>query len=121
MIKVKHPDEKYRKNQEEFLDSCPPEDRRFHALMFTYGNITYRYHLRSTEFIPSLQDYYEWLEGLPDDMRLAMRQLGFGVCKSAPSFTRYVMEKNDVGLEEYIRQHMDAEDYAAYKAMRKAI
>ncbi|WP_162055950.1 hypothetical protein [Pontibacter pamirensis] len=89
--------------------------------MFTYGNITSRYHQRSTAFSPSLQDYDEWLEGLPEDTGMDMCRLGFEKCKSAPSFTRYVMEKNDVGMEEYIRQHMDPEEYAAYKAMRKAL
>jgi hypothetical protein len=44
-----------------------------------------------------------------------MEGKGFEACKGILSFTRYVNEKNDVGLEEYIRQRMDPEDYAEYQ------
>ncbi|MCC9167878.1 hypothetical protein [Pontibacter harenae] len=120
MIKpLKHDQSKapQREDQQAFLDACPPEDRRFHELMFTYGNIVYRYHQQSQEFEPSEEDYLEWLEGLPENVQRHMRQLGFEKCRSVLSFTRYVLEKNDVGQEEYVRQHMDSEDYAAYRAM----
>jgi hypothetical protein len=33
------------------------------------------------------------------------------------SFTRYVNEKNDVGLDEYIKLHMDPADYAEYRQL----
>lgn len=122
MIKIKHPDEQRNRSQEEFLANCPPDQRRFHELLFTHGNITYRYHQRSREFNPTEREYHEWLEGLPDNVRKGMQKMGFDrtaerQCKTVLSFTRYVMEKNDVGLDEYIRQHMDSDDYEEYISM----
>ena len=117
MIKVKHPIEECNKQQEQFLANCPPEQRRFHELLFTYGNITYRYHSDARTVNPTEEDYKEWLEGLPENVRKGMEAMGFKGCKTVLSFTRYVMEKNDIGLEEYVQLHMDAEDYAEYRSM----
>jgi len=115
MIKVKHPDEKCNIQQEAFLAKCPENERRFHELLFTNGNISYRYHMEAKEFSPTEKDYEEWLEGLPENIRKDMQKRGFQECKSILSFTRYVNEKNDIGMDEYIRQHMDPEDFAEYQ------
>jgi len=116
MIKVKHPDEECNQMQEAFLANCPADQRRFHELLFTKGNISYRYHQEARAFNPTVKDFEEWLAGLPDNMRHDMQQRGFEVCKSILSFTRYVNEKNDIGLDEYVRQHMDPEDLAEYQS-----
>ncbi len=117
MIHVKHPGEEYNRNQEAFLASCPPEERRAHELMLSYGNATYRYHNEARKFEPTEQDWAEWLEGLAEPMRTASRGMGFDTCKTILSFTRYVMEKNDVGMDEYVRRLMGGEVYAEYHAM----
>lgn len=117
MIKVKHPHEKVNRSQEEFIASCPPGQRRFHELMFTHGNIVYRYHNDAKRLDPTLEDYHEWLEGLPQNVRDGMSKLGFEGCKTVLPFTRYVMEKNDIGLEEYIKLHMEPKDYIEYKQL----
>ncbi len=116
MIKVKHPDESCNQMQEEFLAMCPADQRRFNELLFTHGNISYRYHQETREFNPTEKDFAEWLEGLPNGIRQDMQHKGFEACKGVLSFTRYVNEKNDVGLEEYIRQHMHPEDLAEYQS-----
>lgn len=115
MIKVNHPLEKCNVSQQEFLANCPVNERRFHELMFTVGNASYRYHQEAKDYSPILKDYEEWLEGLPESISRDMRAQGFEACTSILSFTRYVMEKNDVGMEEYIRQLMDPEDYTEYR------
>ncbi len=116
MIKVKHPDEKCNIQQEEYLANCPENQRRFHELLFTNGNITYRYHIQAKDFAPTEQDFQEWLQGLPENIRKDMQQKGFEACKGILSFTRYVNEKNDIGMDEYIRQHMDPDDLAEYQS-----
>lgn len=117
MIKVKHPDESCNAMQAAFLEQCPADQRRFHELFYTYANIVYRYHSGAREFAPTLQEYQEWLEGLPENIRKDMQEKGVDDCKGVLSFTRYVNEKNDVGLEEYIKQHMDPADYAEYRQL----
>jgi len=46
-----------------------------------------------------------------------MRDMGFEKCKTMLPFTRYVMEKNDVGLEEFVKRNMGPRDYAEYKKL----
>lgn len=91
----------------------------FHELMFCHGNITFRYHSDAHRCVPTQEDYKEWLEGLPENVRNGMEKLGFEGCKTVLSFTRYVMEKNDIGLEEYIKMHMNNEDFIDYQNLLK--
>ncbi len=117
MITVKHPISYYNQTQEEFLNKAPQDERRFHELIFSVGNATYRYHQRSTQFSPSLQDYREWLAGLEPAVRSGMEALGFEKCKSVLSFTRYVMENNDVGMEEYLKTELGEDVYSEYQSL----
>jgi len=116
MIKVKHPDEDYNRQQEAFLANCPVEKHRYFELLFTHGNITYRYHSEAKAFDPTEVDFKEWLEGLPENIRRDMEYQGFEACKGVLSFTRYVNEKNDIGMDEYVQQQMDPADLAEYKS-----
>lgn len=117
MVKVKHPKEEINRSQERFIAACHPDQRRYHELLFTLGNITYRYHMEAVKKHPEEKDYKEWLEGLPEKIRKDMELKGFEWCKNVLPFTRYIMEKNDIGLEEYIKRHMDIDDYEEYKKM----
>jgi hypothetical protein len=113
MIKVKHPDGFCNQEQENLLKSCPDSMRRYHELLFTYGNITYRYHQRAANGITE-ELWLEWLEGLPEKVQAGMKQKGFEECKTILPFTRYVMERNDEGLNEYIERNMDQNDFLEY-------
>ncbi len=115
MIHVKHPKPEMNSNQEEFLTHWPDDKRRFHELLFSLGNATYRYHTRAQEFKPTQQDWEQWLEGLPENIRDDFRRQGFEASKTVLSFTRYVMEKNDVGMEEYVRKLMGEDAYKEYQ------
>ena len=117
MIKVKHPLAHCNISQEEFLKNCPEQDRRFNELQFTYGNIAYRYHQEAKELNPTVQDFEHWLSGLPENMRQSMEAKGFEYCRTIYPFTRHVMEKNDIGMDEYVRQQMDPVDYAEYQGL----
>ena len=59
---MKHPDERVNKSQQEFLQSCPPEQQLMKLLLIIHANITYLYHMQVGRFAPSLQDYKEWLD-----------------------------------------------------------
>lgn len=115
MIKVKHPLEHCNKMQEEMIVNTPIDEREFNELLFSYGNATYRYHARAKDFEPTKQDYIEWLSGLPSELKKDMEERGFSGCQGILSFTRYVNEKNDIGMEEYVRELMGPEAYSNYK------
>jgi hypothetical protein len=61
-----------------------------------------------------LQVYFEeYLEGLPHDgLRRAEKEGGLDKAKTSFSFRRYVLERHDMGMDEYLRQHLSEEDYA---------
>ena len=117
MITVPHPVPERNASQKRYLENCPPDQRRQHELMFSYGNATYRYHNGARKSGPTEHDWAERLEGLAEPMRTASRGMGFDTCKTILSFTRYVMEKNDVGMDEYVRRLMGEADHAEYHAM----
>jgi len=117
MIKVKHPLEHCNKMQEDMIANTPVDEKEFNELLFSYGNASYRYHSRAMDFKPTLKDYSEWLEGLPPAIRKEMKNRGFDGCMGVLSFTRYVNEKNDIGMDEYVKELMGDEDFAKYMSL----
>jgi hypothetical protein len=117
LIKVKHPLETCNQQQNEFLISCPNEQRRFHELMFNYGNAVYQYHTKAEGYQPTEDDFNDWLDGLPEQIRNDMKNKGFESCKTVLPFTRYVNEKNDLGLEEFVMKLMGEDLYKEYRGM----
>ena len=115
MIRVKHPLDKCNIEQESFLENVSEELKEFHSLMFSYGNATYLYHNLPVE--PTLQDFNEWLGGLDGNIQKDMEKRGFEACKGVLSFTRYVREKRDIGLDEFVKEKMGKEDYEKYKLL----
>lgn len=116
-----HPDPSCAKSQADFLASCRPEEKHINELLFKYGNVVIHYHQKSGEFKPSHSDWKEWIEGLGEPMKTHFRNDGFEKCKGVLSFTRYVNEKNDIGLVEFVKQHMDPKEYAEIKDFSKSI
>lgn len=115
---MKHPNAECQKMQEDFLKNCPKEDREFHARLFRYGNAAYTYHqlAKAPRNKDSLKFYYEeWLQGLPPNIATDMKKKGFEGCKMALPFTRYVNERTDIGMDEWMKEHLSDDDYSYYK------
>ena len=112
---MKHPLAKIRENQAAFLKNIPADERPTHEQLFRIGNATYCYHQSATTLEPSEVDFAEWLEGLPEPMKSDMKNKGFDACKGILSFTRYVNEKNDMGMDAWMKNKLSPEDYTAYK------
>jgi len=113
---MQHPDKKIQKKQADFLSQCPESEREYHASIFRTGNAAIIYHqLANQNNDTVLKSYYEeWLEGLPSGIKEEMKKLGFEKCKSILSFTRYVNERNDIGMDEWMKEHLSEKDYAEY-------
>ena len=107
LIYIKHPLENIQENQENFLASIGEKERLFHALLFNYGNAAYRYH--SVE--PTEEEYLQWLEGLPENLRAHFEKQGYEYSKTAFPLTRFAQEIRDVGMDEYMRNLLTPEDY----------
>jgi hypothetical protein len=55
----------------------------------------------------------EYLEGLPHDgLRKAEKEAGLDKAKNSFSLRRYVLERHDIGMDEFLRLNLSADDYA---------
>ena len=110
---MKHPKPEIQRNQEKLLNECPEKTKDFHARLFRIGNATYRHHqLAAKPNEDSLKlSYEEWLEGLPGNISKDMREKGFEACKTIFPFTRYVNERSDIGMTEWMKEHLSQEDF----------
>ncbi|MVM41990.1 hypothetical protein GO730_38090 [Spirosoma sp. HMF3257] len=61
-----------------------------------------------------LEVYFEeYLAGLPHDgLRRAEKDGGLDKAKNSYPFRRYVLERHDLGMDEFLRQNLSEEDYA---------
>lgn len=115
LLTPRHPDEGCHQSQTELLEREEnPTERARLAQLLRWGNATYCYYhhhyIEATE-----ADYLEWLEGLPARPQAAMRALGFEANKEALPLRRYVLEKNDVGLGDFLRVVLSPADWQAYE------
>jgi len=115
---MKHPNSQNQKNQDTFLAKCSESDKEYHERIFRIGNATIHYHrlANNIDDDATLQLYFEeWLEGLPVNIRKDMRKKGLGKCKTILPFARYVNERSDIGMDEWMKEHLCEKDYAYYK------
>lgn len=62
----------------------------------------------------------EYLDGLPNQsFREAERARGLDEAKRSWPFRRYVLERNDFGLEEFMRTNLSSDDYAFWVEINK--
>lgn len=118
MIKVKHPDAECNQQQELFIAQLDDSQRRYHELLFCHGNASFLYHKQAQAFDPTEIDFQEWLDGLPDNVKAEFERRGFEECKRVLSFARYVNEKNDIGMDQYVKQLM-GDDFDEYISLLK--
>ena len=107
---MEHPNKKQQQNQAKFLEKLPKDEREEHARLFRFGNASYIYYQEAEELEPTETDFKEWLTGLPENVRRDMEIQGFELCKGILSFSRYVMEKNDIGMDRWMEQHLSKND-----------
>ena len=116
---MEHPNPTYRKRQADFLSQLPKEEQAYHARLFRIGNATYIYH-QQTAMLPDslLETYYkEWLEGLPAKISQDMKSHGFEACKVMLPFTRYVNERNDIGMRDWMKEHLSEDDFNHWQGL----
>lgn len=113
---MKHPKLEIQKKQEQFLKNCSDEERELHARFFEIGNALYAYHEEAGKVKPAdLKFYYEeWLQGLPPNIAADMRKKGLEECTTFLPFTRYINERRDIGLRDWMKEHLSPENYEYY-------
>lgn len=120
---MRHPNEKINQEQIELLASLSEMDREWHERIFRVGNAVYCYHLQAggknhdpTSVKPTEEDFKDWLDGLSEIVRKDMESKGFEACKAILPFTRHVLERRDIGLEEWMKKHLSEPDFEWWKS-----
>lgn len=114
---MKHPIEKYNIQQAETLAALPENQREYMARMFRIGNASYCYHNRVKDLSAYNNEllavyFQEYLDGLEHDgLRRTMERDGLEKAKTSFPFRRYVLERHDIGMNEYLQTHLSKEDY----------
>lgn len=118
LIYVKHPDKQTRENQIHFLESRNPDDFDFWLLSMIFGNASYRY-MSLARGEETLEDFEDWLEGLPEKVRKVFEKEGFEAAKTAWPFRRHVMERRDLGMDEYIQKLLRPSDWEKWNEYKR--
>ena len=116
LLVPRHPDAGCHQSQTELLtlEENPVERARL-AQLLRWGNATYCYY-HHHEIEVTEADYLEWLEGLPARPQAVMQALGFAETRDSLPLRRYVLEKNDIGLSDFLKVVLSAADWQAYQA-----
>src|SRR5690606_18056927 len=59
--------------------------------------------------------------GLNEPIKSDMQNKGFEGCKGILSFMRYVREKHDIGLEEFVKEQMGENDYQKFTQLHSKL
>ncbi len=119
---MNHPNKKQQDNQKKFLDKLSEKEKIWHSRLFRIGNATYIYHNKSIDFEPTEELFKEWISNMENrKIALIMEQKGFEESKRALPFTRYVMEKNDIGYDQFLKENLSDEDYQYHKSLKKGV
>lgn len=64
---------------------------------------------------PSRFEYEMWLESLDEPLKQEYKELGFEKCKAKLNFKRFYLELHDIGMDEFMRNHLFRRDYEFWK------
>ena len=117
---MKHPIEEFNRKQETFLEQLPEEARPYQRKLFSVGNAAYCYHQQAPNKEPNEDDFKDWLQGLPASIRKMEKARGFEACKTSWPFLRHVMERRDIGLNDWMKEHLTHEEYEFWKSQAPA-
>ena len=111
LLHPRHPLDKYHQAQLDFLTTLPEAQRAYHARLFRLGNASYCYQQQAAGEVTE-DDFYHWLAGLPEKMRIAMEREGFEASKNSLPLRRYALERRDLGHDAFLQAILSPEDWA---------
>ena len=65
------------------------------------------------------EDFTLWIDSLQEPMRGAFNKKGLNECRGVLNFQRFILELQDIGLEEYLKRELSKEDYSYYLEQSK--
>jgi hypothetical protein len=65
------------------------------------------------------EDFNLWIDSLPEPMKSAFKSKGLNQCRGVLNFQRFILELQDNGLEEYLKNELKEEDYSYWRDQSK--
>jgi hypothetical protein len=65
------------------------------------------------------EDFRLWIESLSEPMRTSFKNKGLNSCRGVLNFQRFILELQDNGLEEYLKNELKEEDYNYWRDQSK--
>ena len=62
------------------------------------------------------KDFNLWIESLEEPMRSSFKNKGLDNCRGVLNFQRFILELQDKGLDEYLKNNLTDEDFSYYIA-----
>ena len=63
------------------------------------------------ECIPTKQNFDLWIETLTEPIKSNFKKMGIEGCQGIFNYRRFILELADIGMENYMREHLSSEDY----------
>ena len=63
----------------------------------------------------SIQEFNLWIDGLEEPMRKYFKAKGIESCRELLSLQRFILERRDIGLDDYLKERLTEEEFIAYK------
>lgn len=65
------------------------------------------------------EDFNLWIDSLPEPMKSDFKNKGLNQCRGVLNFQRFILELQDNGLEEYLKNELKEEDYNYWRDQSK--
>jgi hypothetical protein len=62
------------------------------------------------------KDFNLWIESLEEPMRSSFKNKGLDNCRGVLNFQRFILELQDIGLDEYLKNNLTEEDFSYWIA-----
>ena len=80
------------------------------------GRITTGYYKQLNTQELTEKDFKLWIESLEEPMRGVINKKGLEDCRGVLNFQRFILELQDKGLDEYLKNNLTEEDFNFYRA-----
>lgn len=89
--------------------------------MITIGRVVRGYYDQLTAKDLTKQDFYLWINSLHDPIKSHFMAKGLEGCREVLNFQRFMLEMQDKGLNEYMKERLTEEDFSYWMANKNPV
>ena len=85
-------------------------------ILLRVGRATTDYYKQLNRNELTEEDFKQWIESLEEPMRSSFKNKGLDNCRGVLNFQRFILELQDIGLDEYLKNNLTEEDFSYWVA-----